>query len=144
MPTTSAATSGLLPDQISCSLKVFEKGRALDDTAPHRSLSERGTGTVTASQISHGRENDLRIEVDGTKAASNAPGRAEQDVDQGQRQPHRLFTRDPNAPFMTDTADVVRLPSGHPEAFLEAFANVYTAAYADIIAVRWQEGGQHA
>jgi len=49
-------------------------------------------------------------------------------------QPHRLFTRDPNAPFMTDSAKgSCRLPSGHPEAFLEAFANIYTAAYADMI-----------
>ncbi len=31
------------------------------------------------------------------------------------------------------------MPSGHPEAFLEAFANVYTAAYADMIA---RAGGQ--
>ena len=50
-------------------------------------------------------------------------------------QPHRLYTRDPNAPYMTDTAkSSCRLPSGHPEAFLEAFANVYTAAYADMAA----------
>ncbi|HEV3263206.1 MAG TPA: gfo/Idh/MocA family oxidoreductase, partial [Gemmataceae bacterium] len=50
-------------------------------------------------------------------------------------QPHRLYTRDPNAPYMTATAKgSCRLPSGHPEAFLEAFANVYTAAYADMIA----------
>jgi hypothetical protein len=48
-------------------------------------------------------------------------------------QPHRLYTRDPNAPFTTDTAKrSCRLPSGHPEAFLEAFANIYTAAYDDM------------
>lgn len=50
-------------------------------------------------------------------------------------QPHRLFTRDPNAPFMTETGKLsCRIPSGHPEAFLEAFANIYTAAYGDMIA----------
>src|SRR2546426_6473641 len=50
-------------------------------------------------------------------------------------QAHRLYTRDPNAGFMTDTAKgSCRLPSGHPEAFLEAFANIYTAAYADMVA----------
>src|SRR5262249_41228202 len=50
-------------------------------------------------------------------------------------QPHRLYTRDPNAGYMTPTAKAsCRLPSGHPEAFLEAFANVYTAAYADMAA----------
>src|SRR3954452_1571743 len=62
--------TGLIPDQISCSLKTFETGRALDDygTAIIR-YSNGGLGTVTASQISHGRENDLWIEVDGTKAS---------------------------------------------------------------------------
>src|SRR5256714_10438826 len=61
--------TGLLPEQISCLLKVFEPGRALDDygTAAVR-YANGALGTVTASQISHGRENDLRIEVDGTKA----------------------------------------------------------------------------
>src|SRR5437660_277443 len=50
-------------------------------------------------------------------------------------EPHRLYTRDPNAPFTTETArNSCRLPSGHPEAFLEAFANVYTAAYNDMVA----------
>jgi hypothetical protein len=55
-------------------------------------------------------------------------------------QPHRLYTRDPNAPYMTETAKVsCRLPSGHPEAFFEAFANIYTAAFADMAA---RAGGQ--
>jgi hypothetical protein len=50
-------------------------------------------------------------------------------------QPHKLYTRDPNAPFITPTAKAsCRIPSGHPEGYLEAFANVYTAAYADMIA----------
>src|SRR5438045_3896580 len=56
--------TGLLPDQVSCQLKVFEPGRQLDDygTAVLR-YQNGGLGTVTASQISHGRENDLWIEV---------------------------------------------------------------------------------
>src|SRR5687767_13487016 len=49
--------TGLLPEQISCHLRVFEKGRALDDygTAVIR-YAGGALGTVTASQISHGRE----------------------------------------------------------------------------------------
>src|SRR5262249_30287535 len=47
-------------------------------------------------------------------------------------QPHRLYTR-AGGPYLGSTAgNSSRLPSGHPEAFLEAFANVYTAAYADM------------
>jgi hypothetical protein len=45
-------------------------------------------------------------------------------------QPHQIYTRDPNAPYFTAIAAAAcRLPSGHPEAFFEAFANVYRAAY---------------
>src|SRR3954467_6583587 len=62
--------TGLIPDQISCLLKTFEPGRALDDYGAAAVRYTNGAlGTVTASQISHGRENDLWIEVDGTKGA---------------------------------------------------------------------------
>lgn len=129
--------TGLIPDQISCTLKVFESGRALDDYGTALIKYKNGAiGTVTASQISHGRENDLWIEIDGTKGAlewhQEEPNKMWFKVN---GQPHRLYTRDPNAGFMTDTAKgSCRLPSGHPEAFLEAFANVYRAAYADMAA----------
>ena len=44
-------------------------------------------------------------------------------------QPHRLYTRDPHAPYMTSTASAsCRLPSGHPEGYLEGFATIYTEA----------------
>ena len=129
--------TGLLPDQVSCTLKTFEEGRQLDDYGTAVIRFQNGAlGTVTASQISHGRENDLWIEVDGTKGAlewhQEEPNKMLFRVN---GQPHRLFTRDPNAGYMTDNAKgSCRLPSGHPEAFLEAFANIYTAAYADMIA----------
>ena len=62
--------TGLLPDAVSCHLKTFEPGRALDDYGHAVVRFENGgLGSVTASQISHGRENDLFIEVDGTKGA---------------------------------------------------------------------------
>jgi predicted dehydrogenase len=88
-------------------------------------------GTVTASQISHGRENDLCIEVDGTKGAlSWRQEEPNQMVVRRNGEPHAIYTRDPNAPFMNAAgAAACRLPSGHPEAFFEAFANVYRFAY---------------
>jgi hypothetical protein len=50
-------------------------------------------------------------------------------------QPHRIYTRDPNAPYMTAPgAAACRLPSGHPEGFFEGFANVYTAAFDAMVA----------
>src|SRR4051794_14352159 len=128
--------SGLLPDQISCHLKTFEGGRALDDYGTAIIRYQNGAlGTVTASQISHGRENDLWIEVDGTKGAlewhQEEPNQMLLRVN---GQPHRLYTR-AGGPYLGAAASAsTRIPSGHPEAFLESFANVYTAAYADMIA----------
>src|SRR5262249_35827344 len=132
--------TGLLPEQISCTLKIFEAGRELDDYGAAVLRYQNGAlRTVPASQISHGRENDLWIEVDGTKGAlewhQEEPNKLLFRVN---GQPHRLYTR--NYAGMTETAAAsCRLPSGHPEAFLEAFANIYTAAYADMIA---RAGGQ--
>src|SRR5437867_2713295 len=117
--------TGLLPKQISCQLKTFEPGRQLDDygTALIR-YANGALGTVTASQISHGRENDLWIEVDGTKGAlewhQEEPNKMLLRIN---GQPLRVYTRDPNGPYMTETAKAsCRLPSGHPEAVFEAFA----------------------
>jgi predicted dehydrogenase len=128
--------TGLLPAQVSCNLKIFEKGRALDDYGHAVIRFENGAlGTVTASQISHGRENDLSIEVDGTKGAIQ--WRQEEPnlmVFRQNGKPHALYTRDPNAPYMNDLGkSACRLPSGHPEAFFEAFANIYRAAYDDMV-----------
>jgi predicted dehydrogenase len=128
--------TGLMPESVSGHLKVFEAGRALDDYGTVVLRFENGAlGTVTASQISHGRENDLWIEIDGTK------GSLEWHQEEPNKmwwrrngQPHALVTRDPNAPFMNDMGKAAcRLPAGHPEAFFEAFANVYRAAYDSMI-----------
>ncbi|MFO0811208.1 MAG: Gfo/Idh/MocA family oxidoreductase [Gemmataceae bacterium] len=127
--------TGLIPESISCQLKVFEKGRALDDygTAVIK-YGSGALGTVTASQISHGRENDLWIEVDGTKGAlewhQEEPNKL---VVRMNGKPHQVYTR-AGGPYLADVAGASsRLPSGHPEAFFEAFANVYTEAYDDMV-----------
>jgi len=128
--------TGLIPAEISCNLKIFEEGRQLDDYGHAVIRFENGAlGTVTASQISHGRENDLFIEIDGTKGAiswrQEEPNKM---VFRRNGQPHALYTRDPNAPFINDSGKAAcRLPSGHPEAFFEAFANVYRFAYDNIV-----------
>jgi predicted dehydrogenase len=129
--------TGLLPEEISCHLKVFVEGRALDDYGHAVIRYENGAlGTVTASQISHGRENDLFIEVDGTKGALQwRQENPNEMIVRENGKPHQIYTRDPNAPFMNASgAAACRLPSGHPEAFFEAFANVYRFAYDDMVA----------
>lgn len=129
--------TGLLPESISCHLRTFEEGRALDDygTAIIK-YQNGGLGTVTASQISHGRENDVFIEIDGTKGALQ--WRQEEPnamIVRCNGEPHKIYTRDPNAPFMNGSGQAAcRLPSGHPEAFFEAFANIYGSAFDAMIA----------
>jgi len=129
--------TGLLPEEISCHLKVFVEGRALDDYGHAVVRYENGAlGTVTASQISHGRENDLFIEVDGTKGSLQwRQENPNEMIVRENGKPHQIYTRDPNAPFMNASgAAACRLPSGHPEAFFEAFANVYRFAYDNMVA----------
>lgn len=76
--------TGLLPEKISANLKVFEPPRSLDDYGHAVIRYENGAlGTVTASQISHGRENDVRIEIDGTLAS----------LEWHQENPNQLFIR---------------------------------------------------
>lgn len=130
--------TGLIPATVRCQLKTFESGRQLDDYGVASVSFENGAlGTVTASQISHGRENELTIEIDGTKGAlewnQEEPNKM---LVRRNGQPHQLYTRDPNAPYTSDPArDACRIPSGHPEGYLEAFANVYRSAY-DAMALR--------
>ena len=124
--------TGLIPADISCNLRIFAEGRRLDDYGHAVVRFANGAlGTVTASQISHGRENDLWIEVDGTKGAlSWRQEEPNQMIVRRNGTPHQIYTRDPNASWMNSMGKAAcRLPAGHPEAFLEAFANVYRFAY---------------
>jgi predicted dehydrogenase len=127
--------TGILPEQVSCLFKTFCPGRELEDYGVAAIRYENGAlGTVTASQISHGRENDLWIEIDGTKASlewhQEEPNKLFWKVN---GQPHKIYTRDPVAGYLRGSAqESCRLPSGHPEAFFEAFANIYQAAYGDM------------
>ncbi len=97
-------------------------------------LDQGATGLVTWSQVSHGRLNDLSIEIDGTKAAVS--WRQEHPNELFVRslgQPTRVYERNPKAGYTTAMAAAAcRLPGGHPEAFFEAFANVYRDAFADM------------
>lgn len=132
--------TGLLPEQVTCQLRSFVEGRVLDDYGTALITYQNGAlGMVTASQISHGRENDLEIEIDGTKGSLKWRQENPNEMIVRQNgQPHKIYTRDPNAPHMTPLAAAsCRLPSGHPEAFFEAFANVYRSAY-DAMSARAQ------
>lgn len=127
--------TGLVPDMVSCNLKTFEGGRQLDDYGTAVIRYQNGAlGTVTASQITHGRENDIWIEVDGTKGSlewhQEDPNKMWVRVN---GQPQKLYTRG-GAGLGAAAAAATRIPPGHPEGYLEAFANIYTAAFNDMAA----------
>jgi predicted dehydrogenase len=123
--------TGLLPEQISCTLKIFEPGRKLDDYGTAMIKFAGGAlGTVTASQISHGRENDIFIEVDGTKGSLEwHQENPNQMFVRMNGQPHKTYTRGGGPYLGQAAAAATRIPPGHPEGYLEAFANVYRNAY---------------
>jgi predicted dehydrogenase len=129
--------TGLKSETVSCHLKIFESGRKLDDYGQAVIRFANGAlGSVTASQVSHGRENDLSIEIDGTKGSlqwrQEEPNHM---IFRRNGHPHAIYTRDPNAPYMNEAGKAAcRLPSGHPEAFFEAFANIYRSAYDSMVA----------
>lgn len=122
----------LLPERVRCHLRVNVPGRQLDDYGHAVIEFENGClGTVTASQITHGRENDLFIEVDGTKGSIQ--WRQENPNEMIVRQngkAHQIYTRSPGAPFASpEHTAACRIPPGHPEGYLEAFGNIYRNAF---------------
>ena len=111
---------------LSAELSTFVPGRALDDDANVRlRLSEGARGLLTCSQIEIGRENDLRLAVFGTQGSLS--WRQEDPnvlVFDRLDQPRQLLTR--GGPGLGQAAQAAtRLPAGHPEAFIEAFGNIY-------------------
>ena len=99
-------------------------------------------GVLIASQISAGEENGLRLRVYGEKGDSSGTRRRPPSLWSSFRvNPCRC--RRPNNPYLSDAAkNASRIPAGHPEAFLEAFANVYRGAAAAMRARK--EGGKVA
>jgi predicted dehydrogenase len=121
-----ATVTGLQIESLCADLTSFGAGRTLDDDASLLLRFAGGArGVMLASQIEAGCENDLRLRVCGTLGTllwrQEAPNRLEHLPLDGPRQ---VLTR--GSPWLSEAARrATRLPSGHPEAFIEAFANVY-------------------
>lgn len=127
--------TGEMPESVSCHLKSFVDGRVLDDYGTAVIRYQSGAlGTVTASQISHGRENDLEIEVDGTLGSLRwRQENPNEMIVRHNGKPHQIYTRDPGASYLHELAAAsCRIPAGHPEGFFSAFSNIYAAAFDDM------------
>jgi len=121
--------TGLKITHICAELSTFVSGRKNDDDCNCLIKFDSGAkGILHASQISVGEENNLAIWIYGDKKG----------LQWHQEHPNYLYVKDQNAPeqvwkrgngyvgaYSAAAGRNTRLPSGHPEAFLEAFANNY-------------------
>lgn len=133
--------TGLEPVKISGFLETFVPGRKLDDHfTVYAQLSNGGRAIVRTSQICIGHLNDLGIEVCGTKGSliwrQEEPEKVEIRLP---GQPDRVYWRgavSANDGFLQDLpADLMAeptIPSGHPEAFHDAFARLHRCFEADV------------
>ncbi|MCO5063939.1 MAG: Gfo/Idh/MocA family oxidoreductase [Rhizobiaceae bacterium] len=133
--------SGLELDSLSADLSAFGAGRVLDDNANImlRFKSKNGVaarGMIWASQVAPGNENGLKLRIYGTKG-----GLEWVQADPNYLwytpfgQPKQLITRG-GAGSIPVAARVTRVPPGHPEGYLEGFANIYAEAARAIRAAR--------
>ncbi|MDB5861927.1 MAG: Conserved hypothetical oxidoreductase [Ramlibacter sp.] len=121
-----ATVTGLQLESLCADLSSMVSGRALDDDASMLLRFAGGArGVLVASQVNTGLENGLRLRVSGTLGTlewwQEEPNRMTHFPLGG---PPRLLTR--GAPWLHPAAlRASRIPPGHPEGFIEAFANVY-------------------
>ena len=128
--------SGLKITQLCSDLTIFVKGRRLDDDGNVLLRFNNGArGVLHVSQVSIGEENNLAIWIYGE----------EKGLEWHQEHPNYLYVKEPDGPLQVwrrgnpyvaaksaAAGRATRLPSGHPEAFLEAFANNY-CNFADTV-----------
>ena len=137
-----ATVTGLRLESLCADLSSMVEGRALDDDASMLLRFAGGArGVLVASQVNTGLENGLRLRVSGTLGTlewwQEEPNRLTHFPLGG---PPRLLTR--GAPWLHPAAQrACRIPPGHPEGFIEAFANVYLGVAE---ALRAREQGRAA
>ena len=118
--------TGLKIESLCADLTTFVPGRQLEDDGNVLLRFENGAkGVLFASQIAVGEENGLRLRVYGETGG----------LEWRQMEPNSLIVRWPDRPYEVRrtggpgvseaAADATRLPAGHPEGFLEAFALLY-------------------
>jgi predicted dehydrogenase len=131
--------TGLKITHLCADLTIFVKGRKLDDDGNVLLRFNNGArGVLHASQVSIGEENNLAIWIYGEEKA----------LEWHQEHPNYLYVKVPDGPVQVwrrgnnyvaakspAAGRATRLPFGHPEAFFEAFANIY-CNFADTIRAR--------
>jgi len=134
--------SGLELDSLAADLDSFVEGRQLDDNANILLRFKGGAkGMIWASQVAPGNENGMKLRIYGEKGGLEW---AQADPNYlwytPFGEPKRLLTRG-GAGALPSAARVTRVPAGHPEGYLEGFANIYQEAARAIRAAR-KKGGK--
>lgn len=127
--------TGLQVVQLCADLGTAIAGRRVDDQAAAFLRFDNGAlGTLSASQISAGEENDLQLAVYGERGGLTWCHRDPNSLrllamDGSER---TLRAGNNNSALQAVTRGLCRTPAGHPEGFIEAFANLYRAFTTDI------------
>ena len=121
--------TGLRVESLAADLQAFVPGRRLDDNAHVLLRFEGGArGMIWASQVAPGHENGLRLRVYGERGglewAQEEPNHL---WHAPLGEPKRLLTRAGHGAG-PEAARLSRIPAGHPEGYLEGFANLYAEA----------------
>ena len=129
--------SGLELEELSADMQAFVSGRKLDDNCNVMLRWKGGArGMLWASQVAPGNENALRLRIYGSKGGLEW---AQEDPNRlwftPFGEPKRLITRG-SAGAGPAAGRVTRIPPGHPEGYLEAFATIYSEAAEAIQARR--------
>ncbi|MFL2761974.1 MAG: Gfo/Idh/MocA family protein [Dehalococcoidia bacterium] len=128
--------TGLSISEVCADLTTFVSGRQLDDDGSVLLRFNNGAkGILWASQVAIGMENALKIRIYAEKGT----------LEWAQEEPNSLWVRFGDRPAeirrtATDfvgtlASSNVRLPAGHPEGYIEAFANIYRAFAEDLSTV---------
>ncbi len=118
--------TGLRIEELAADVTAFGEGRILDDDGNVLLRFENGAkGTMTFSQIATGEENNLGIRIYGTKGSvawyQENPNEL---VVRWLDKPKQIFTPGGNGGY-PEASEYTRIPAGHPEGYLEAFATIY-------------------
>lgn len=122
--------SGLRITELSADVNITVNERLLDDDSAALLRFDNGaTGVLMATQVAAGEENDLKLRVYGEKAG----------LEWKHSEPNTLLFKPLDAPvqilragtgYLSEAATRnTRTPAGHPEGYIEAFANIYMAFY---------------
>lgn len=120
--------TGLTITELSADVNITVKDRLLDDdSAALLRFNNGATGVLMATQIAAGEENDLKLRIYGEKAG----------LEWTHSDPNTLMYKPLDGPsqrlragtgYLSEAATLnTRTPAGHPEGYLEAFANLYLA-----------------